>query len=107
MADLRPEPDASHKPGVALKRKFFAAALAGGALMSFEARGQIAPKSVQFGVAAGAAIPTSDLSNAFNTGFNVTGVLGFQPDMILLGGRGDVAHNQVGRQGPGANAPFT
>jgi len=75
--------------------------------MSFEARGQIAPKSVQFGVAAGAAIPTSDLSNAFNTGFNVTGVLGFQPDMIPLGVRVDVAYNQFGRKVAGANAHFT
>jgi hypothetical protein len=107
MADLRPDPDASHKPGVALKRKIFAAALAGVALISFEARGQIAPKSVQFGVAAGAAIPTSDLSNGFDTGFNATAILGFQPTLIPLGVRIDGAYNQFARKGGGANAHFT
>src|ERR1700682_3119510 len=107
MADLRPEPDASHKPGVALKRNIVAAALAGVALISFEARGQIAPKSVQFGVAAGAAIPVSDLSNSFNTGFNGTAILAFQPTLIPLGVRIDGAYNQFGAKGGGANAHFT
>jgi Outer membrane protein beta-barrel domain len=90
-----------------LKRTIFAAALAGVALISFEARAQITPKSVQFGVAAGVAIPTSDLSNTTNTGFNVTGILGFQPTMIPLGVRVDAAYNQFGAKGGGANAHFT
>jgi len=90
-----------------MKRTFFAAALVGVALISFEARAQITPKSVQFGVAAGVAIPTSDLSNTTNTGFNVTGILGFQPTMIPLGVRIDAAYNQFGAKGGGANAHFT
>jgi len=90
-----------------LKRTVLAAALAGAALISFEARAQITPKSVQFGVAAGVAIPTSDLSNTTNTGFNVTGILGFQPTLIPLGVRVDAAYNQFGRKVPGANAHFT
>ena len=90
-----------------MKRTIFAAALAGVALISFEARGQIAPKSVQFGVGAGAAIPMSDLSNGVNTGFNVTGILAFQPTMIPLGVRVDAAYNQFGAKGGGANAHFT
>jgi hypothetical protein len=90
-----------------LKRTIFAAALAGVALISFEARGQIAPKSVQFGIAAGAAIPVSDLSNGVNTGFNVTGILGFQPTMIPLGVRVDAAYNHFSAKGGGGNAHFT
>jgi hypothetical protein len=91
-----------------LKHSFFAAALAGVALVSFEAPAQvITPKSVQFGAALGAALPTSDLSNSTNTGFNVTGTIGFQPSMIPLGVRVDGAYNQFGAKGGGGNAHFT
>ena len=47
-------PDASTNQELLLKRTFFAAALAGVALISFEASAQITPKPVQFGVALGA-----------------------------------------------------
>jgi Outer membrane protein beta-barrel domain len=77
------------------------------ALVSFEARAQIVPKSVQFGIAAGATIPQGDLSTDFKTGFNVTGIIGFQPSMIPLGVRIDGAYNQMGAKGGGANAHFT
>ena len=90
-----------------MKRTIFAAALAGVALISFEARAQIAPKSVQFGVAAGAAIPVGDLADGANTGFNVTGILGFQPTMIPLGVRIDGAYNHFSAKGGGGNAHFT
>ncbi len=80
-----------------MKRTLFVAALAGIALVSFEARAQIVkPGSVQFGVAAGASIPVSDLSDVTNTGFNGTVTLGFQPTMIPLGIRIDGAYNQWG-----------
>ena len=63
-----------------MKRTILAAALAGIALVSFEARAQaVTPKSVQFGVAAGAAIPSGDLSSGVNTGFTGTGIIGFSP----------------------------
>ncbi len=90
-----------------MKRTFFAAALAGIALIAFEARAQIAPKSVQFGVALGAALPLSDLKTSFNTGFNATAILGFQPNLIPLGVRIDGAYNQFGAKGGGANSHFT
>jgi opacity protein-like surface antigen len=81
-----------------LKRAFLAVALAGTALVSlpFAARAQVstAAKPVQFGVSAGASLPLSDLSNVTNTGFNVTGSLGFHPEMIPLGVRIDVAYNR-------------
>ena len=91
-----------------MKRSFFVVALAGTALLSlpFEARAQIA-NPVRFGVAAGAALPVSDLSNAFNTGFNGTVTLGLEPTMIPLGVRIDGAYNQFGIKGGGGNAHFT
>ena len=91
-----------------MKRTILAAALAGVALVSFEARAQVVtPKSVQFGVALGAALPLSDLKTDFNTGFNGTAVLAFQPSLIPLGVRIDGAYNQFGAKGGGANAHFT
>jgi len=91
-----------------LKRSLFVVALAGTALLSlpFEARAQVA-NPVHFGVAAGAAIPTSDLSNGFSTGFNATATLGLSPTMIPLGIRIDGAYNQFGIKGGGGNAHFT
>lgn len=92
-----------------MKRSLFAAALAATALVSFEAGAQssVTPKEVQFGVAAGAALPMSDLADAVNTGFNGTVTLGFHPSMIPLGVRIDGAYNSFGAKGGGANVHFT
>lgn len=83
-----------------MKRSLFVAALAGVALvsLSFEASAQVSTivKPVQFGVAAGVAIPVSDLSDLANTGFNGTATIGFSPAMIPLGIRIDGAYNQFG-----------
>jgi opacity protein-like surface antigen len=89
----------------------FAAALAGAALVSapIQARAQISSivKPIQFGVALGAAIPMSDLSNSVSTGFNGTLTVGFNPAMIPLGIRVDGAYNQFAFKGGGANTHFT
>jgi opacity protein-like surface antigen len=81
-----------------LKRSIFAAALAGFALVSlpFGAQGQMGTlvKPVQFGIAAGAALPTSDLSNDVSTGYNVTGTIAVHPELIPLGLRLDGAYNR-------------
>ena len=67
------------------------------ALVSFEARAQMSVvKPVQFGVAAGAAIPMSDLSDVVNTGFNGTVTVALNPKMIPLGIRIDGAYNHFG-----------
>jgi hypothetical protein len=83
-----------------LKRSFIAAALAGAALASlpFGAQAQLLKRgtAVHFGVAAGAAIPVSDLSDVAKTGFNGTVALGFTPALIPLGVRIDGAYNQFG-----------
>jgi len=96
-----------------LKRSLFVAALAGTALVSlpFEAHAQILKRgtAVQFGVAAGAAIPISDLADVANTGFNGTVTVGFSPAMIPLGVRIDGAYNQFGGKTivGGGNIHFT
>jgi hypothetical protein len=83
-----------------LKRSIFVAALAGMALAAapLEARAQVSAmaKPVQIGIAGGAALPTSDLSETANTGFNGTLAVGFNPVMVPVGIRVDGAYNQFG-----------
>ena len=63
--------------------------------LPFAARAQMSTvaKPFQFGIAAGAALPMSDLKDATDMGFNVTGTIGFHPQLIPLGIRVDVAYN--------------
>jgi len=74
----------------------------GAALVSLtlEANAQIMAKPVQIGIAAGAALPTSDLSDGANTGFNVTGTVAFNPRLIPLGVRVDGAYNRFALKSP-------
>jgi hypothetical protein len=76
-----------------LKRSLFITALAGIALISlpFEARAQ---NPVQLGIAGGLALPTSDLSDLVDLGFNGTVTVGMTPALIPLGIRIDGAINQ-------------
>jgi hypothetical protein len=98
-----------HQQGVALKRSLFAIALVGTAFVSLEAGAQVATavKPVQFGIAAGAALPTSDLSDGANTGYNVTGTVAFNPQMVPIGIRIDGAYNRFGFDGADGNIAFT
>jgi hypothetical protein len=83
-----------------LKRSLFVAALAGMALVSFEAGAQLSMvKPMQFGIAAGAAIPMSDFADFVSTGFNGTVTAALSPAMIPLGIRIDGAYNQFGIKG--------
>ena len=88
-----------------MKRTFFAAALAGVALISFEASAQTS--TVHFGVAAGAAIPVGGLSDNVKTGFNGTVTAGLNPTLIPLGIRIDGAYNQFGGKGGLPNLHIT
>jgi hypothetical protein len=96
-----------------LKRSLFVAALMGMALVSlpFAARAQVSTvaKPVQFGIAAGAALPMSDLSTFYQMGFNGTVTVGFHPQMIPLGIRVDGAYNQFSAKSGtvGGNVHFT
>jgi len=56
-------------------------------------------KPVQIGVAAGAAVPVSDLGNSFSTGFNVTGTIAINVPLLPIGFRIDAAYNQFGEKG--------
>jgi len=94
-----------------LKRSLFAAAVAAMALVSlpFAARAQVSSvvKPVQFGISAGAAMPTSDLSDISNTGWNANGHLAFSPALIPLGVRIDGGYSRFGfKQGVDGDIHF-
>ena len=93
-----------------MKRSILTAVLAGFALVSLSATvgaQTIVPKPVQFGVAAGAVIPSGDISEDVETGYNGTVMVGFRPAMIPLGIRIDGAYNQMGAKGGGGNIHVT
>lgn len=56
-------------------------------------------RSVNFGLAAGASFPTGNFGDAYDTGFNVMGTLGFQPVAMPVGIRFDAAYNSFGSKG--------
>lgn len=70
--------------------------------LPFSASAQVSSvvKPVQFGVALGAALPMSDLSDGVNTGYNGTLTVAFNPKMIPLGIRIDGAYNRFGVKSP-------
>ena len=75
------------------------------ALVSFEAGAQMSMvKPMQFGIAAGAAIPMSDFSDFVSTGFNGTVTAALSPAMIPLGIRIDGAYNHFGIKSPGTGS---
>lgn len=95
-----------------MRRSIIATALLGIALfsMSSESRAQVSTvaKPVQFGIAAGAALPMSDLSDGASTGFNVTGTVGITPQLIPLGVRIDAAYNRFSlKNGASGDVHFT
>jgi len=87
-----------------LKRSLFAAALVSIAVVPFVANAQKATvaKPVSIGISGGASLPTSDLSDIAQTGWNVTGSVGLHSAMIPVGIRIDAAYNRYG-----VKAPFT
>jgi Outer membrane protein beta-barrel domain len=63
-------------------------------------------KSVSLGIAAGAAIPVSDFSDAYSTGYNGTVALGLSSVGSPLGLRFEGAYNKfIGRNDIGLNQP--
>jgi hypothetical protein len=77
--------------------------------LPFETQAQVATaaKPVQFGISGGAALPTSDLSTGANTGWNLSGTVGFNPQAIPLGIRVDGAYNRFALKGASGNMAFT
>ena len=80
----------------------------GMALVSFQARAQIGTtKPLQFGISGGAAVPTSDLSDISNTGWNFNGHVGFNTRVIPLGIRIDGGYSSFGfKQGVNGDVHF-
>ena len=67
----------------------------------FAAYAQVsAAKPVTIGIAASASLPTSDFGDAAQTGWNVTGTVGFNPSLIPLGVRIDGAYNRYALKAP-------
>jgi hypothetical protein len=50
----------------------------------------------QIGASAGVAIPTGDLGNEANTGYNVAVAVGYKPQLMPIGVRLEAAYNQFG-----------
>jgi opacity protein-like surface antigen len=64
-----------------------------------------ATRPVSFGVSAGLSMPMGNLSDSFNSGFNVTGHIAFKPAMFTnLSFRGDVGFDRFNAKGDLANA---
>ena len=54
-----------------------------------------ATRAFSLGIAAGATVPTGDFADAYGTGFNVMGTLGFQPAALPVGVRFDVMYHSL------------
>jgi opacity protein-like surface antigen len=57
----------------------------------------------QIGASAGVAIPTGDLGNVTNTGYNVAVAVGYKPQLMPIGIRLEAAYNQFGSSIGGGN----
>jgi opacity protein-like surface antigen len=56
-------------------------------------------KPLTFGVSAGAAIPTGKMSDAANTGFNITGLAEFHGPAVPMTLRGELSYDRFGMKG--------
>lgn len=82
-----------------------AAAVAGLALFAGTAAAQSSTASTTrptFGIAAGLALPTGDFGDAFSSGFNVTGHVGFEPSTVPVGLRLEGMYNRFDLKGAGS-----
>jgi opacity protein-like surface antigen len=89
--------------------RLFASAIALAAVTATTAHAQAASsaaKPISFGIAAGATIPTSDLSDIESTGYNVLGTVGFATPTLPVSFRLDAAYNQLsGKSISGVDLP--
>ena len=54
-----------------------------------------ATRAFSLGIAAGATVPTGDFADAYGTGFNIMGTLGFQPAAMPVGVRFDLMYHSL------------
>ncbi len=52
----------------------------------------------QIGASGGIAFPTADLGNVTNTGYNISVMVGYKPELTPIGVRAEAAYNQFGSQ---------
>jgi hypothetical protein len=83
-------------------KRTFLLAVAGLALSLPVATAQ-AQMPFDFGIMAGATLPTGDLGDAFDTGFNVGATLGFAPALMPVGMRIDGVYHSMGAVATGAD----
>lgn len=86
--------------------KFFAVAAIAATAAAGTAGAQssvTATKPVSIGVSGGASLPTGDLGNSANTGWNLNGHLGLAAPAMPISFRGDVGYNNWGAKGGGAS----
>ena len=74
------------------------AALVAVAAATSNASAQLSSNPFQIGGAAGIAFPMGDLSDAVNTGYNVTLAVGYKPMLTPIGVRVEAAYNEFGGQ---------
>ena len=74
------------------------AALVAVAAATSNASAQLSSNQFQIGGAAGIAFPMGDLSDAVNTGYNVTLAVGYKPMLTPIGVRVEAAYNEFGGQ---------
>jgi hypothetical protein len=67
------------------------------------ARAQMGANPAHFGIAAGASIPTGDLGNAVDVGYNITGMLELSPPTLPVGFRLEGAYNAFNFKGGGGS----
>jgi hypothetical protein len=86
----------------ALKFAVVAAALASVSVAS-SARAQLGGNPAHVGIAAGIAIPTGDLANIVDNGYNVAGMLQLEPPAMPVAFRLEVGYNSFNNQGGGGS----
>ena len=65
-----------------------------------------ATRAFSLGIAAGATVPTGDFSDAYGTGFNIMGTLGFQPAAMPVGVRFDLMYHSLPGEDVGGLVEF-
>lgn len=63
----------------------------------------MAQAQLSFGIAAGASVPSGDLSDGYETGYHLMATAGIQPPLAPVGFRVDGMFNQFNQKSPGTN----
>ena len=81
-----------------MKRSLIGAAVALACICSATTASAQSVNPIKFGIAGGLSMPQGDFGDGFSSGYNITGVLGFQAPMVPVGLRLDVGYNGFGEK---------